>query len=38
VISLELLLVVSKFVRIFSVKLGCTVLSFNISKKRNEQD
>jgi hypothetical protein len=29
VMSLELLLVVFKFVRIFSVKLGCTVLSIN---------
>jgi hypothetical protein len=39
VMSLELLLVVFKFVRIFSVKLGCTVLCINaipfFQKKRN---
>jgi hypothetical protein len=30
-ISLELLLLVFKFARVFSVKLGCTVLSINAS-------
>jgi hypothetical protein len=35
--SLELLLVVSKFVRVFSVKLGCTVLSINESPFLSEK-
>jgi hypothetical protein len=35
--SLELLLVVSKFVRVFSVKLGCTVLSINASPFLSEK-
>jgi hypothetical protein len=30
-INLELLLLVFKFARVFSVKLGCTVLSINAS-------